>query len=366
MNTALQLLLGLGIFQSLMLGIVLFTFGREKKVEARHISLLLFLLTILIFSEILELYHLEKYFSFLTGTSILLDLLIAPLIWNLAIFITDKTGRTNPWKWKMFFPFMIGLLWYITGFKWLTTGYIFSGGISDAIGIMVLYKGIIITIFLLLTIKEILPYINQQKSNTQLQVVHLVLWPFALIAALSYSTFWLQFLGVDMVIDSDYLGCVMGTTFVYYLTFTILRKPHLLGLSQSSFKGKKYNHAQIPENTLSQHLNDLLEHLKHEKPFINEKLSLQELADQLSLSTNTLSRVINEGAGKSFNDLINEFRMEEIKQKLLDPGEENKTILSLAFDSGFQSKATFNRIFKSHEGMTPSQFRKKYMSHPTH
>ena len=365
MNTALQLLLGIGIIQSFILGIVLFKSKGEKKIEAQHYSLLLFLLALLIFSEILELYQLERHFSFLMGISILLDLVIAPLIWNLAVFLTSKTKKPKPWSWKIYIPVMIGMVWYFTGYKWMGTTYNFSGLVPDSIAIMVMYKGLVILFYLYFTIKRLMPYLSKKKSEPQLFLIYLILWPFTLIAVVSYFTFWLQFWGVHLPIDSDYLGCVMGTLYVYYLTFMIIRKPQLLGINQASFKLKKYNNSSISEDIQNQHLQSLLTYLKREKPFVNEKLSLHDLADQLNISTNLLSQVINEGTGKTYYDLINEFRMQEVKNKLINPYEDHKTILALAFESGFQSKASFNRIFKKSEGITPSQYRKKYMSHPS-
>ena len=60
---------------------------------------------------------------------------------------------------------------------------------------------------------------------------------------------------------------------------------------------------------------------------------------------------------KNFYTFVNELRIEEVKEKLRDPKNDNLKILSLAYDSGFNSKATFNRIFKQYVGLTPLEFK---------
>ena len=98
--------------------------------------------------------------------------------------------------------------------------------------------------------------------------------------------------------------------------------------------------------------------MKSEKPYLEPDLNIYKLSEQIGTSRHYLSQVINEKAGKSFFDFINGFRVEEAQSKLTDPAMANKSILGIAFDSGFNSKATFNTTFKKHSGMTPSAYQK--------
>ena len=95
-----------------------------------------------------------------------------------------------------------------------------------------------------------------------------------------------------------------------------------------------------------------------EKPYKDPDLSLSKLATQLHLSTNQLSQVINQFYQKNFYDFINSYRIEEVKLSMINGAVKRHTLLGIALESGFNSKATFNRFFKKYTGITPSQFLK--------
>ncbi|GJM32143.1 MAG: hypothetical protein DHS20C18_11440 [Saprospiraceae bacterium] len=103
----------------------------------------------------------------------------------------------------------------------------------------------------------------------------------------------------------------------------------------------------------------LMAYMQEEKPFLDNQLCLPQLAEELGINTNYLSQVINERHGKNFVEFINEYRVAALKSKLENPDNRQFTILSLAFDCGFNSKTTFNTAFKKITGLTPSQYLKK-------
>jgi putative ABC transport system permease protein len=89
----------------------------------------------------------------------------------------------------------------------------------------------------------------------------------------------------------------------------------------------------------------------------NSELSLRSLALELEIHPNELSRIINEGIGKNFNDLINEYRVDDVILKMQNPSYNHITLLGIAFDSGFNSKTTFNRTFKNITGKSPAEYK---------
>lgn len=106
----------------------------------------------------------------------------------------------------------------------------------------------------------------------------------------------------------------------------------------------------------------LLELLKAEQPYKDPDLTLSELAGRLNVHPNVLSQVINSRERKTFYDLVNEKRVREFIRLSAEPQSQQFTILSLAFDCGFNSKASFNRNFKKHTGQTPSEFMKQFQA----
>ena len=87
------------------------------------------------------------------------------------------------------------------------------------------------------------------------------------------------------------------------------------------------------------------------------ELSLRSLAETLDMQPNELSRIINMAFGKNFNDLINEYRIREVTRKMLDPACDRITLLGIAMDSGFNSKSTFNRVFREMTGISPVEYK---------
>lgn len=99
--------------------------------------------------------------------------------------------------------------------------------------------------------------------------------------------------------------------------------------------------------------------MKKEKLFLDSELHLSGLAEKMNVSSQKLSQVINENLHKNFFDFINEYRVEEVKTYLSNSNYNHVKVISLAYDSGFNSKSTFYNFFKKSEGITPSEFRIK-------
>jgi AraC-like DNA-binding protein len=112
----------------------------------------------------------------------------------------------------------------------------------------------------------------------------------------------------------------------------------------------------LSEDDLEQWKNKVSNLFKNEKPYLDSELTLSDLAARLKTNTSVLSQVINKGFDKNFNDFINEFRVYEYQTKVKAPQFAHYTRLAVAFDCGFNSKATFNRAYKKLTGQNPSDF----------
>jgi AraC-like DNA-binding protein len=108
-------------------------------------------------------------------------------------------------------------------------------------------------------------------------------------------------------------------------------------------------------------LSEIRQYMQTNKPWLNPELSLEQLAAGLSLRPKILSRVINELLQQNFFDFINRYRIEEAQRLLTDPPDKKITVLEVLYECGFNSKSSFNTLFKKHTGLTPSEFKKKNM-----
>lgn len=93
-----------------------------------------------------------------------------------------------------------------------------------------------------------------------------------------------------------------------------------------------------------------------DKLYLNPTLTLTELAQHIGLNSKVVSQLINTGMNQSFNDYVNAYRVDEVKRRLRTNDLPRFTLLGIAFESGFNSKTTFNRIFKEHTGQSPITF----------
>lgn len=121
--------------------------------------------------------------------------------------------------------------------------------------------------------------------------------------------------------------------------------------------GRRYRHSSLTPESAVLLKTRLLDVMAREEPFLDPQLALPKLAEQLDSPANHLSQVINEQLGRNFYDFVNEYRVEAAKSRLRQPGAEQVKMVTIAFECGFNSLATFNRVFKDLAGQTPTAYR---------
>ena len=143
---------------------------------------------------------------------------------------------------------------------------------------------------------------------------------------------------------------------IYAMGYLKLRRPEA-EISGRGEPARKYEKSTLTPERSERYLDRLLNFMKTEKPFTDGDLTIQKLAEKLSIPSNHLSQTINERLGQTFSDFVNSYRVEEAKRKLLDPAFSHLSVLGIAEEVGFNSKSSFNSVFKKHTNMTPSEFR---------
>jgi len=121
--------------------------------------------------------------------------------------------------------------------------------------------------------------------------------------------------------------------------------------------GKRYERSSLSAESAAHYRSRLLELMEREKPHLDPELTLPKLAQALEVPVAHLSRVINEQFGRNFYEFINHYRVEEAKRRLAGPDAGRDKLITVALDCGFNSLATFNRVFKELAERTPSAYR---------
>ena len=154
-----------------------------------------------------------------------------------------------------------------------------------------------------------------------------------------------------------YFEFILGLVTYYlaiagYLRSKTIELEFSAGESQEIEERKTLLSAKELENLKSK-LQDLMQ---NDKLYLESNITLSDLSRQIGVNSTVLSYTINNGFGKNFNDFINQFRIEEVKNKLQNGDTGNSNLLGITFDCGFNSKATFNRAFKKFTGISPKEF----------
>lgn len=121
----------------------------------------------------------------------------------------------------------------------------------------------------------------------------------------------------------------------------------------------RYQKSSLTGKQSSAILERLLEYMDVEKPYLDGKVSLSQVAEHLDVSSNHLSQVINQNLDRNFYDFINAYRVDLVKRRLAESAGSRPNILAIAYDAGFSSKSSFNEVFKKSTKLTPSQYWKK-------
>ncbi len=210
------------------------------------------------------------------------------------------------------------------------------------------------------------------ETNVNLRWIKLITYGFFGIIGMSIIMYMLISAKVISVFWMDYSMILLNMVLFYFIAYYGYKQEVIakwmgplngetklpVAEIQSPLKLRKNG---VPKTEISngdiQRLNALVE---EEKLFLEPELHIEDLAIKLKIQTHHLSKLLNNQLDKNFFEYINEYRVEEFKKLVADPKNKNISILGLAMDAGFNSKATFYRFFKNSTGLTPSEFKKSF------
>ncbi|MCD4791886.1 MAG: helix-turn-helix domain-containing protein [Bacteroidales bacterium] len=155
------------------------------------------------------------------------------------------------------------------------------------------------------------------------------------------------------VLKHQYIGF---TAFAFLYSYFGIKQPALFGnrgkLKQSNENNEpksnnicKYERSGLKEKDAQSYLKQLIDYVEIKKPYLNGTLAIQDIANELSISRHYLTQIINKKLEKNFYTFINEYRVAEFKLRLSDKTNKHIILIGIAYDSGFNSKSSFNISF---------------------
>ncbi|MEZ4810949.1 MAG: helix-turn-helix domain-containing protein [Allomuricauda sp.] len=142
----------------------------------------------------------------------------------------------------------------------------------------------------------------------------------------------------------------------FYMSFYAIRQK-LAYPSHPDLLGAKYEASKLTKKESKKMAEQLSRYMESEKPFLNPVLSIKDLSQDLDVHPKDLSRVINENFDMNFFNFVNQYRVDEFKRRVQDSKNSHYTLIAIAYDCGFNTKSSFNSIFKKTTGITPSAFK---------
>jgi AraC-like DNA-binding protein len=320
----------------------------------------------LINSTLLEMYS----FPFVAFT-------YGPLLFLYVKFMVDPEKNFNWFSLLHFIPFLV----------FLTVSVIFRAQplledldnffVRDRfISLRIVYSSsffLSVTIYSTLTFIEIRRHQKNLKNIVSYTSGVITLNWLKIISISFYTAYFVLFIlgGVNMLgnfIPFDPYFVMFGfiTLFSFVYSFYGIKQPVIF--EQKSFnqdddkkETEKYSKSGLKDNDAYAYLHKLISHVENNKPFLDRDLGIHDLSIMTGIPRHYITQVLNEYHNKNFFTFINEYRVKEVLERFSDPKYNHYTVLAIAFDAGFNSKTTFNSIFKNQTGLTPSEYREKIL-----
>ncbi len=381
-NISLLLSAGLGIFLSVLI------FHKHRESLANKLLSLLLLLYSIIFIRLL-LWDLQYYLIIphwlLLPTSV--TFLMGPVHFFYSKYLMTSEKNFEKKDWLHLIPFAIYLLFIskdLLKSKAELASLLTEANEAAAASEFVVFNWLItihILVYIILTlihikkysasIKQVFSSIDKVKLNWLRDITLLI--GFGIVVFLVENTFMLggyqlsEYFGLSNVIFClyvivlGYMGMLKSEIFVSEEFNSSVHEISILKSTRyesGTSKEKHYIKSGLTDQKAEEILLALKQKMDTEKPYIDSSLTLNKLAEILSVTPHNLSETINTKLHQNFFDYINSFRVEEVKKLLRDPAKKNYTLLAIAMEAGFNSKSSFNAIFKKFTGATPSEFRK--------
>ena len=236
-------------------------------------------------------------------------------------------------------------------------------GIEELIGLIASF------LFFWLAMKKVIQYqkylFNNYSTTNDKSLAWLrsFLWMNIVVTILWVISYVEGLLGLYKAAEETFILGTIGLGFLlFFIGYYLILKYnwfHVIPIQPEKQEDESQKN-KLSTKTDSYYQN-LMKLMNDERLYTDVELTLQNLAERLGISSGYLSRIINEKENKNFFEFVNAFRIEEVKEKLVDKEYHHYSILGIALESGFKSKTTFNTVFKKFTGQTPSSYQKQFL-----
>ncbi|WP_046246604.1 helix-turn-helix transcriptional regulator [Hymenobacter terrenus] len=330
------------------------------------LSLLLLCLAGALLSDLLDHTYFFRQYPQLLGYEGLLLSAVGPLLYLYVLYHTRPDMRPLPAHLLHLLPVALHftILWdFFTGDSTTKLVYVkqqdwgaipHNEAARHLLKVLLLLYGI--ASYLLLRHRRVIRELASSVKDQQLQWLRNLL-----LIMIGLSVVWM---GISLFKQAGYLIGFGMLFFSYWIAYHAVRQKYLfepasmtaiLPLIQEEPE-VRYRTSTLKAEDMRGLMEQVTQHINETRPFLEPNLSLTSLAEQLQLTPNSLSQVLNEGFGESFYKFINRHRVQESQRLLRDPAFRHYSMLGIAHQAGFSAKSTFYKVFKEVVGCSPSEF----------
>ncbi len=307
-------------------------------------------------------------FPYVLGLEVPFPLIHGPMLYLYILYLTGRRPGKKAWLLNLAPVLVIYLVFwkfFITSPEEKLTVYQQEGGICQSMGIylkiLIILSGVLYVILSIVAVRKYKAMISGLYPNRERMTVD---WVYYLITGI--AVIW-----IAVAIKNDFLIFSLVVVFILSAAYFGISRAGILDgpATATSDVKESTGNEQLPEvpryektfageETIQEIYHKLNLMMNKEKLYKDPELNLNAVAKRIDVHPNTLSQTINFIENKNFYDYINRQRIEEFKRIVMLQENEKFTILSLAFESGFNSKTSFNRNFKKYMNCSPREFLK--------
>ncbi|MCL6265763.1 helix-turn-helix domain-containing protein [Flagellimonas myxillae] len=333
---------GVGAVQSLFMSIHSLL---ERKRDFRNLLLFLFFLaiTIRLTKSILWVY-MDVTPVWLINLGFAAHALSGPA---LLLYVWYFLSRRKWSKWNLL-HFVPGLLLCLSMNNLSEEGFWYAGGYHVLLFHQLAYSAAGLTV--------LIRFFRQRSIRVKLKKIAKI-WLIALVLGTAVLQL-LYFTNYILGITPYMLGPMVYLPLIYFLAFLLFKNPSLLKTRTID----SHQNIRLSQAALEQTALKLKNLMLSQKLYLNPNCTMAQVASAAKLPPYLVSYVVNQVLGQSFPDFLNTFRIEAVKQYLINPEYQNTKIASIAYDCGFNTLSSFNAAFKKNTGTTPTGFQKANLS----